>query len=198
MKTKITSFEQLFKLMPNKQQDMLKSLKQIEERIDFHPEDNAYEHVKIVVERCIETGDNDLILAAIFHDIFKFKLNKPKIKAFGTIIVETPTAEEHEDKAALMVLDNSDLIKDLGGDPLMVAGICKFHMRMKRFKEMRKSKQGAMMRQPFFLKTAIFKRADDMLSTEPMPKLSGLIQDKVVFNRELGKIEIVGKRLKLW
>lgn len=192
MRTKITSFEQLFEMLPMKQRDMLKSLKQIRERPDFHPEENAFEHVRLVTERCIETGDIDLILAAVFHDIFKFKLNKVS-ESSGW-----PTAQDHEKEAAIMVLDNSDFIEKLGGDVQMVAGICLHHMRIKNFKAMRSSKQWHMMNQPFFLKVAIFTRADNMLSTEPMPKLSGFIQDKVVFNRELGKIEIVGKRLKLW
>jgi len=189
---KLTSFEQIFKMLPNQQQDMLKSLKQINERDDFHPEENAFEHVRIVTERCIETGDNDLIMAAIFHDIFKFKMNEPNEKT------GEPTARGHEDAAALMVLNNSDVIKDFGADPFMVAGICFHHMRIKRFKEMKKSKQFKMMKQPFFLKVAVFTRADNMLSKDPMPKLSGLIQDRIAFNREKGKIEITGKKIKIW
>lgn len=189
---KIKTFDQIFKLLPMKQRDMIISLKQVRERPDFHPEENAFEHVRIVTERCIETGDIDLIIAAVFHDIFKFKLMTINEKSGW------PTAQDHEKEAAIMVLDNADFIEKLGGNTKMVAGICLHHMRMKNFKNMRKSKQQHMMNQPFFLKTAVFKRADSMLSTDPMPKMSGLIQDKVIFNRETGNIEIVGKRLKLW
>jgi len=189
---KISSFEQLFSLLPMKQRDMLNTLKEIRERKDFHPEENAYEHVRIVTERCIETGDPELILAAIFHDIFKFKLNEINEKT------GEPTARGHEEEACKMVIENSDFILKFGADPGIVAGICLHHMRIKNFNVMKKSKRMAMMNQPFFLKVAIFTRADNMLSTEPMPKLSGLIQDKVVFNEELGTIEIKNKIIKLW
>ena len=187
---KIKSFQEVFDKLPMKQRDMLLKLKEIRERPDFHPEENAFEHVKIVTERCIETGDNDLILAAIFHDIFKFKLNEISPRTGH------PTAPGHEKEAALMVLENSDWIKKMGGNAHIVAGICLHHMRIKRFSEMKKSKQWSMMNQPFFLKVAIFTRADNMLSTEPMPKLTGLIKDKVIFDRKLGKIIIKGKTLK--
>jgi len=186
---KITSFEQLFSLMPDKQRDMLITLKEINERNDFHPEENAFEHVRLVTERCIETGDNDLIVAAIFHDIFKFKMNKVNEKT------GEPTARGHEDAAALMVLGVSDLIKSLGADPLMVAGICLHHMRIKNFKNFRKNKKRQMTNQPFFLKVAVFTRADNMLSTEAMPKMSGFIQDKVFFNHFTNKIEFNKKKI---
>lgn len=191
MKIKIKTFDQIFNMLPMKQKDMIISLKKISERKDFHPEENAFEHTKIVTERCIETGDNELILAAVFHDIFKFKLNKINEKT------GEPTARGHEEEAAKMVIENSDFILKFGADPGIVAGICLHHMRIKNFLDMRKSKRKAMMNQPFFLKTAIFTRADNMLSTEPMPKLSGFIQDKVVFNEILGKIEILNKKLKI-
>jgi len=191
-KIKITSFEQIFNMLPMKQRDMLVTLKQIKERPDFHPEENAFEHVRIVTERCIETGDIDLILAAVFHDIFKFKMNEVNDKSGW------PTARGHEDSAANMVLDNTDFILNLGANPLMVAGICLHHMRIKNFKNMRGSKKWEMKNQPFFLKVAVFTRADNMLSKDPMPKLSGFIQDKIFFNDITSQIDFTRKTLKLW
>lgn len=192
MKVNIKTFQQIFEMLPMKQRDMLLTLKKIREREDYHPEENAYEHTRIVTERCIETGDIDLILAAVFHDIFKFKLNEINEKTGN------PTARGHEDEAAKMVIDNSDFIIKLGGDPGTVAGICLHHMRIKNFLLMKKSKRQAMMNQPFFLKVAIFTRADNMLSKDPMPKISGIIQDKVIFDEKEGKIKFTKKKIVLW
>lgn len=182
---KIKSFEDILELLPDKQKHMIETLKQVRERPDFHPEESAYEHVRLVTEKCIKTGDIDLILAAVFHDIFKFKSN--------TINEKTgyPTAPDHDKDAALMVLDNSDFIKSLGGDPLIVSGICFFHMRIKNFKIMKKSKKQKMINQPFFMKTLVFALADDMFYSGPMPKLKGLVQnklelvdDELIFNKK--------------
>ena len=189
---KIKSFDQIFKMLPMKQQDMLKSLEQIRERPDHHPESNALIHVKIVTERCIQTGDIDLVLAAIFHDIFKFKLNQINEKTGW------PTARDHEKEAAMMVIDESDLIKSFGADPGTVAGICLHHMRIKNFSEMKKSKREHMKAQPFFNKLIVFALADDMLREGPMPKMKGLFQHKIEFDEKIGKAIILNKYLKLF
>jgi hypothetical protein len=161
----IENFDQLLSMMPDKLRDMVLSLKQINERDDYHPEDNVFEHTKIVVNRCIATGDIDLVLAGFFHDIFKFKLNKVNEKTGYN------TAIGHEREAALLVLSMGDLIVSFGGDVGMVAAICLDHMRVKLLKEMRKSKREQLMKQPHFRKLLIFSQADDMLNTDPMPKM---------------------------
>lgn len=44
----------------------------INENPKWHPERNSLVHIKIVMSRGIETGDQDLITAALYHDIAKF------------------------------------------------------------------------------------------------------------------------------
>jgi len=44
----------------------------INENPKWHPERNSLVHIKIVMSRGIETGDNDLIQTALYHDISKF------------------------------------------------------------------------------------------------------------------------------
>lgn len=44
----------------------------INENPKWHPERNSLVHIKIVMSRGIETGDDDLIQAALYHDISKF------------------------------------------------------------------------------------------------------------------------------
>jgi hypothetical protein len=44
----------------------------INENPKWHPERNSLVHIKIVMSRGLETNDNDLITAALYHDIAKF------------------------------------------------------------------------------------------------------------------------------
>ena len=44
----------------------------INENPKWHTERNSLVHIKIVMSRGMETGDNDLITAALYHDIAKF------------------------------------------------------------------------------------------------------------------------------
>jgi hypothetical protein len=44
----------------------------INENPKWHPERNSLVHIKIVMSRGIETGDQDLVTAALYHDIAKF------------------------------------------------------------------------------------------------------------------------------
>lgn len=44
----------------------------INENPKWHPERNSLVHIKIVMSRGIETGDDDLIQSALYHDISKF------------------------------------------------------------------------------------------------------------------------------
>ena len=44
----------------------------INENPKWHPERNSLVHIKIVMSRGIETGDDDLIQTALYHDISKF------------------------------------------------------------------------------------------------------------------------------
>lgn len=44
----------------------------INENPKWHPERNSLVHIKIVMSRGIQTGDDDLIQAALYHDISKF------------------------------------------------------------------------------------------------------------------------------
>ena len=44
----------------------------INENPKWHPERNSLVHIKIVMSRGIETGDQDLVTSALYHDIAKF------------------------------------------------------------------------------------------------------------------------------
>lgn len=143
--------------------DNLEDLKNLRERPDFHPEENAFEHVRIVTERAIEFGDKDLIMAGIFHDIHKFDTARINPKTGH------PTSPGH-DKWAFNTIciekDVQDFITDFGANWENVAGICGQHMRIHQIGEMRKVKQMRMVESPFFSKLSVFSKFDNMLFSD--------------------------------
>ena len=69
------SFEQCDSLINGLGDDLKKKLLRnvyINENPKWHPERNSLVHIKIVMSRGLETNDNDLITAALYHDIAKF------------------------------------------------------------------------------------------------------------------------------
>ncbi len=69
------SFDQCDSLIGGLNDDLKKQLLRnvyINENPKWHPERNSLVHIKIVMSRGIETGDQDLITAALYHDIAKF------------------------------------------------------------------------------------------------------------------------------
>lgn len=79
--TKDITFENIIEKLPIKFLKKLNLLKELRERPDFHPEKSCFEHIKIVTNRAIKFGDNNLIMAGILHDIHKLdcaKINLPR------------------------------------------------------------------------------------------------------------------------
>ena len=69
------SFAQCDSLIGGLGNDLKKQLLRnvyINENPKWHPERNSLVHIKIVMSRGIETGEQDLITAALYHDIAKF------------------------------------------------------------------------------------------------------------------------------
>ena len=88
----------------------------INENPEWHLEKNSLVHIKIVMSRGIETGDDDLIKAALYHDISKFddvSFNKQG----------WPTSLEHDKSGAEVA--KSDGMNDV------VVYVCAKHMVIK-------------------------------------------------------------------
>jgi len=69
------SFEKCDSLIGGLGDDLKKQLLRnvyINENPKWHPERNSLVHIKIVMSRGIQTGDQDLVTAALYHDIAKF------------------------------------------------------------------------------------------------------------------------------
>jgi putative nucleotidyltransferase with HDIG domain len=121
--------------MPQDLKKLVYALKHQGQRKDKHPEGNVLKHTIIVTRRALKTGDIDLALAAIFHDIGKSSTagvhpKKGHITHFG-----------HEKVSSEMVKKYSKWIKSMGGSPEDVYYIVTNHMRMKVLDDMRPKKQ---------------------------------------------------------
>jgi hypothetical protein len=159
MEKEFKIFEELVALAPQHVKDELERLKTYEEESKWHPEANVFEHIKIVVNRLITTGDIDLIMAGLYHDIGKLlaaekTLEKEgKFRAFG-----------HEHIGAKWVIKDAEFIKSVGANVDNVEIIVSNHMRMKQLDDMNKSKVDAMKALTMWDKLVIFSRADSMLT----------------------------------
>ena len=153
------TFEQLVDIVPDNIKNELERLKTYKENNDYHPEDSAYEHIKIVTERLFTTNDINLILSGLFHDITKLiaceiTFDKTgKFRSFG-----------HDKLSGDFVLKNKEFIESLGGDVDEIHSIVINHMRMGIFDEMGGKKKNEMRKLPVFDKLCIFARADNMLN----------------------------------
>lgn len=154
------TFEQLVAISPIVIQERLEKLKTNPERLDYHPEGNTYDHIKIVTERLMQTGDMDLIMAGLFHDLFKLETTKPHPKKGH------PCAFGHEIGSARLVLDNEnkEFIKRCGGNVGTVHGIVLNHMKMKQYDKMKPNKQKILDELPYIKKLRVFTLADSMLT----------------------------------
>ena len=157
------TFTDLIQDLPTHIQDKLNELKKLRERPDFHPEESAFEHVRIVTTRAIKLGDPDLIMSAIFHDIHKTDTMQINPKTGW------PTSPGHDAMAQETIESDSqvqDFIKRHGGDVDAVAVICGQHMRIHQYDNMRPVKQQAMQSMPCFNKIKAFGNIDDMLQSD--------------------------------
>jgi putative nucleotidyltransferase with HDIG domain len=88
----------------------------INENPKYHPERNSLVHIKIVASRGIDTGDDDLIKSALYHDIAKF--DTATFNAAGW-----PTCLGHDKLGA-------ESAKKSGMNDIVVY-ICENHMKVK-------------------------------------------------------------------
>jgi hypothetical protein len=164
IKRKTLTFESLVESAPLLVKRKLVQLKFLRERPDFHPEPSTHEHIKIVTKRLESTGNIDLIIAGILHDICKFDTVKENPKT------GFPQSPGHEEAAFELIISTSSIIDwifSLGGNWLKVANIVKNHGRIHQLDEMKSSKRLKYIQewkeQEIWESLQIFGEADDML-----------------------------------
>ena len=158
------TFETLIETAPHVIKRKLEQLKFLRERPDFHPEPSVYEHIKIVTERLIQTGDLDLIYAGILHDIMKFDTVRENPKTGW------PTSPGHDKAAHELIHANASIKSWLhhnGADWEKVANICAAHMKFHQLDGMRPAKKDKYISdwtdQGVWEKVKVFGAADNML-----------------------------------
>lgn len=132
------TFQEITQTSPHLIKRKLEQLKFLRERPDFHPEPSAFHHIQIVTDRLILTGNTNLILAGVLHDICKLDTVKMNEKTGW------PTSPGHDDAAHDLILNDQsiqDWIRQQGGKVIYVANLCKFHMRFHQLGDMRESKR---------------------------------------------------------
>jgi hypothetical protein len=158
------TFQEIIKNAPLIVKDKLAANKSLRERPDYHPEESAFEHIKIVTERLIPTGDMNLVFAGILHDIMKADTARPNPKSGW------PTCPGHDLKAFDLIAETPKIqnwIRENGADDAIVAGICLNHMRFHQLGNMRESKRNSNIQkwkdQGIWDYLQIFGAADNML-----------------------------------
>ena len=132
---RVKTFRDIWEKMPRDLRQRVYDLKHQQQRKDKHPEGNVLKHTIIVTRRALKTGDIDLALAAIFHDIGKSSTAGIHPKK-GHI-----THHGHEKDSSEMVKKYARWIKSMGGNPDDVLYLVSKHMKMKVFGDMRPAKQ---------------------------------------------------------
>jgi hypothetical protein len=158
------TFHDIIKDAPHIVKRKLEQLKFLRERPDFHPEPSAFHHIQIVTDRLIPTGNPNLIMAGIIHDICKFDTVRENPKT------GFPTSPGHDDAAFELVMQNNQVrafCVQHNANPDIVANICKAHMRFHQLGQMRPTKRDKQIQDwtdaGIFDMLQIFGAADNML-----------------------------------
>ncbi len=135
--------------------NILEGLKDHQENPAYHGESNAYEHIKIVTERLLKTGDMDLVMAAVMHDLGKLSTAEKSDEGPWN------SSHGHENVSSQLVMRYKDWIQQMGANPYVVNEIVKNHMKIK-FDAISKKDKDKLERYTIFQKLTQFMNADNM------------------------------------
>jgi len=142
---KPSTFQEFYDIAPSEIQDYIDRCEETLQGSYWHPEGNVKLHINIVFNRAKRTGDINLMLAAIFHD-----LGKADVTIKHPTIPDKWSAQTHEKISEELVTRHSDWIEELGGDPEIVQYIVSKHMRIKDIDVMRSRKRVAFQEEKYF------------------------------------------------
>ncbi len=152
-------------MLPLEVQMLLDKCAETPQSMKWHPEGDVLKHTKIVYERARKTGDINIAVAAIFHDLGKVQTTKRNKSGNWA-------AHGHEVVSARLVEKHKRWIGSTGARFMKVKEIVQEHMRIKQMDKMRRHKQEALRNHRFFKELQIFTKCDDMKTlTEAEMKL---------------------------
>ena len=161
----IPTFSKMYSMLPEEVQKLLDKCAHTPQSEKWHPEGDVLKHIKIVYERARKTGDINIVMAAIFHDLGKVQTTKKNKHGNWA-------AHGHEVISARIVEKHKKWIGSTGARYMKVYEIVKEHMRIKQMDKMRKHKQEALKNHKFYPELRIFTECDNMKTlTEEEMKL---------------------------
>ncbi len=162
-------FKDLLEQCPRNLQHRIRLLALVPQNPKWHPEGNVLIHTSVVVNRVARHKDVNLSWAAMFHDI-----GKDETTEYETGLLH---AIGHENVSDKIVMRYFLFLLFKGANPFKVRELVLNHMRIKKFNEMRESKQMKMRRLHTFGLLQVFTIADTM-STLTEKELKSLTNEK--------------------
>ena len=156
---KIPTFNEMLEMVPAEILDILEKSAETKQSPSWHPEGDVLKHINIVYNRARETGDLDLTIAALFHDLGKNAVTKPSRNTPGSW-----SAHGHEFISTRLVDKYQDFIESLGADFDKVREVVNQHMRIKQISEMKPQKRKALQDNPYYEDLCKFTDCDNMLT----------------------------------
>jgi tRNA nucleotidyltransferase (CCA-adding enzyme) len=129
-------FDYIYIHSPKTIKDYIDFLNTIDQRLDYHPEGNVYNHTKAVTNRIAKSNDINLIIAAFLHDTGKDRTTQIKDG-----IIMQPGHEKYSTELLNIGSPWRDWVRNLGGDPNVVRFIISNHMKMKNLSNNNKNKK---------------------------------------------------------
>ena len=151
----IPSWDELVLSAPEEIKVYIEKSKDTPQSETWHPEGSCYNHMRIVYDRAVTSGDLNLAIAAFFHDIGKVDTTAPNRHGSYSAI-------GHEIVSAKLVKKYSDWISELGANPEEVYQIVDQHMRIKQYDQMKPSKRRQFDLNPYIEKFNKFTEFDNM------------------------------------
>jgi hypothetical protein len=122
-------FDYIYSYSPKTIKDYIDYLKKIDQRLDYHPEGNVYNHTKTVTNRLAKTKDINLILSGFLHDTGKDRTTK-----IEDGIIMQPGHEYYSSQLLEIGSPWRLWVKLLGGNPYVIYFIIENHMKIKQIK----------------------------------------------------------------
>jgi hypothetical protein len=154
------TFEELFHRLPKELTDACDTSRQ---STTWHPEGCVGVHISIVFDLCQKNfpEDKELLLCAIFHD-----LGKPETQKITMVDgKEKITNHGHEVESLKYIERFFDLYPDVSINFDKVYWICKNHMKMHIFDQMKESKRKILENHEWFESLRNFSYCDEMRGT---------------------------------
>jgi hypothetical protein len=151
----IPTFNQMYQMAPVEIQRLLDKCATIPQSPIWHPEGDVLKHTRIVYERARKTGDMNIAVAALFHDLGKVDTTKKNKHGSWS-------SYGHEFVSAKLMDAHKKWIDSMGAQFMRVREIVENHMKIKMIDNMRPVKREALKSEPYYSSLIIFTECDNM------------------------------------